>query len=93
MSTDALHIASLLVHVQPGHARSVARWVEGQADTEIRGEDTAGKLVVVVESQHERRILALVDALQALPGVLGAALVYHQILDPVTADEPEGALS
>ncbi|MCG6657288.1 chaperone NapD [Halomonas campisalis] len=89
MPTDALHIASLLVHVQPSRAPGLARWLEGQPDTEIRAEDAAGKLVVVLESQHERRILELVDRLQARPGVLGAALVYHQVLDPATADDAE----
>ncbi|AMD01416.1 MULTISPECIES: chaperone NapD [Halomonas] len=88
MPNDALHIASFLVHVQPEECKTVAQWLAAQPDSEIRAEDPSGKLVVVMESEREGRILDLIDAVQTRPGVLGAALVYHQMLEPGTADEP-----
>lgn len=88
MPNETLHIASLLVHVRPEHGQEVARWLAAQPESEVSAEDPAGKLVVVVESLRETRILELIDAIQIRPGVLGAALVYHQVLDPASADEP-----
>lgn len=93
MSNDALHIASFLVHVRPEHCRKVAQWLAAQPDSEIHAEDPSGKLVVVMESEREGRILDLIDAVQTRPGVLGAALVYHQMLDPETADETDTAVA
>ena len=91
MTSEHLHIASLLVHVRPGQLDAVSAWLSRQPDAELGGEDPAGKLVVVMESRHEGRILALIDAVQQRPGVLGAALVYHQLLDPQIADDPQEA--
>ncbi|MBD3895572.1 chaperone NapD [Halomonas sp. ML-15] len=92
MNADTLHIASFIVHVRPPQLAAVAAWLNAAAGCEVRGEDPAGKLVAVVESLEECRALDLIDRVQTRPGVLGAALVYHQLLDPATADEPhEGA--
>ncbi|MCE9664582.1 chaperone NapD [Halomonas sp. M5N1S17] len=88
MPNEALHIASLLVHARPEHRREVAQWLDAQSGSEVSADDPSGKLVVVVESEREARILELIDSVQMRPGVLGAALVYHQMLDPATADEP-----
>ncbi len=91
MTTDVLHITSLLVHVRPDDCRAVARWLARQPGCEVSAEDPAGKLVLVMESPDERRILAMIDAIQQRPGVLGASLVYHEQLDPDTADDPQEA--
>ncbi|MBA2780522.1 chaperone NapD [Billgrantia kenyensis] len=87
MPNEALHIASLLVHARPAQRQEVAQWLAAQPECEVSAEDASGKLVVVVESLREVRILELIDALQLRPGVLGAVLVYHQVLDPASADE------
>jgi periplasmic nitrate reductase NapD len=87
--TEMLHIASVLVHVRPADHPAVARWLTDQPDCEVRAEDPAGKLVVVVESLREARLLELVDAVQQRRGVLGAALIYHQRLDAATADDTQ----
>lgn len=89
VSPETLHIASCLVHVDPSRCREVADWLIRQPGCEVSAEDPAGKLVVVMESHCESRILELIDSVQQRPGVFGAALVYHQLLDPDTADEPE----
>lgn len=89
MTSETLHIASFIIHARPEHLQGTADWLSTQSDCELRGEDASGKLVVVVESLQEQRVLELIDSAQMLPGVLGAALVYHQMLDPQTADEPQ----
>ncbi len=80
-SPQKLHIASLIVHAQPTKMQQVAAWLEEQPGTEIYTHSNQGKFAVVVECDHERDILALMDKLQELPAVLNAALVYHEILD------------
>lgn len=91
MTSETLHIASFLVHVMPDCRRAVSDWLSRQPDGEVSAEDPAGKLVVVVECEREARILELIEAVRERPGVLDASLVYHQWLDPATADEPEEA--
>ncbi|SEL58287.1 chaperone NapD [Halomonas daqiaonensis] len=89
MPSDVLHVTSFLVHVQPANLRDIADWLAAQTDCDVSAEDPSGKLVVVVESPLESRVLDLIDSVQSLSGVLGAALVYHELLDPDTADEPQ----
>lgn len=77
---DPLHIASLLVHVRPellGAVKANLRLLEG---LELHQESPLGKLVVVLEAEHESQILARIEQINALPGVLNAALVYHELL-------------
>jgi len=87
MSKEALHIASVLVHAKPEHRSEVAAWLAALPDTEVRAEDPAGKIVAVVESTDEKRILNVIDKAQENPAVLSAALIYHEMLDPETANE------
>lgn len=85
----SLHITSLLVHVRPDDCRAVADWLARQPGCEVSAEDPSGKLVLVMECHDERRILSTIDLIQQRPGVLGAALVYHEQLDPESADDPQ----
>jgi len=48
---------------------------------ELHQESPAGKLVVVLEMDEEREISERISQINGLPGVLNAALVYHEILD------------
>jgi periplasmic nitrate reductase NapD len=93
VTSEPLHIASFLVLVTPDHRRRVSDWLSRQPGAEVSAEDPAGKLVVVVESDREARILELIEAVRERAGVLDASLVYHQWLDPATADEPQEASS
>ncbi|EJN27369.1 hypothetical protein involved in formation of periplasmic nitrate reductase [Pseudomonas sp. GM78] len=78
---EALHIASLVVHARPelfDAVKANLRLLEG---VELHQESAAGKLVVVLETVHENQILQRIDQISNLPGVLNAALIYHEILD------------
>ncbi len=75
-----MHIASLAVQVLPDQLSATRDWLTQLTGVEIHGEDPMGKLVVVMESQHERAITHLMDKIAARPGVVNAALVYHEIL-------------
>ncbi len=84
---NALHIASLLVHCRPGLLEAVKRNIVLLPGTELHQESAAGKLVVVLEAEHESRILDTIAHIQQMPGVLNAALIYHELLSP--EGEPE----
>ncbi|WCM53946.1 chaperone NapD [Pseudomonas sp. WJP1] len=78
---EALHIASLVVHARPelfDAVKANLRLLEG---VELHQESAAGKLVVVLETVHENQILQRIEQISNLPGVLNAALIYHEILD------------
>ncbi|MDP9941751.1 chaperone NapD [Ectopseudomonas alcaliphila] len=76
-----LHISSLLVHVRPELLSAVKTNLRQLEGLELHQESPQGKLVVVLETEHERHILARIEQINALPGVLNAALVYHELLE------------
>lgn len=76
----ALHIASIIAHVQPAALQRIRQWLETQPGVEIHAASDQGKLVVVIEAAQEQAILDLIDSITAQPGALNAALVYHEIL-------------
>lgn len=82
---DPLHIASVIVHVQPFALNVVRHWLEKIAGVEIHAVSEQGKFVVVIEATQEQVILDLIDNVITQPGVLNAALVYHEILNEEAA--------
>jgi len=60
----------------PSTAAGVVREIKVKLDDKL----SEGDVVVVLEAEHESRILASIDHIQQLPGVLNAALIYHEEL-------------
>ncbi len=85
--TGVLHVASLLVQVQPDQVEAVASWLRAQPGTEVPVTNPEGKVICVIERTSERQIADLTQTLADTPGVLSASLVYHEILDPSQADQ------
>ena len=80
------HIASVLVHARPDAVSALRATLAADPAIAIGGERD-GKLVLVLECQGDRGVLDRIDALQALPGVLSAVLVYHHVESPAALDE------
>ncbi|WP_095195085.1 chaperone NapD [Pseudomonas sp. Irchel 3A7] len=78
---EALHIASLVILARPELLEAVKANLRLLDGVELHQESTAGKLVVVLETTHENQILQRIEQINNLPGVLNAALIYHEILD------------
>jgi len=78
---ETLHIASLVVLARPELFEAVKANLRLLNGVELHQESVAGKLVVVLETTHEDQILQRIDQINNLPGVLNAALIYHQVLD------------
>lgn len=79
---NTLHIASLVVLARPELLDAVKANLRLLDGLELHQESAAGKLVVVLEADHEDQILQRIDQINNLPGVLNAALIYHELLDP-----------
>jgi nitrate reductase NapD len=83
----ATHIASLLIHARPELFEAVKANLRLLDGLELHQESPLGKLVVVLETEHEQQILERIEQINNLPGVLNAALVYHELLSPEGAAE------
>jgi nitrate reductase NapD len=77
---DSLHIASLLVHCRPEQLPAVRTNLALLPGLELHQHSPQGKLVVVLETEHEQQILDTIEQIQNLPGVLNAVLIYHELL-------------
>ena len=89
MSLNEVHISSLIVHVVPEHLLVIKRQIESFNGAEIYGESASGKLIVVIETQHQGYITDTIEAINRLEHVLNTALVFHQIetdLEALDAD-------
>ncbi|WP_422421587.1 chaperone NapD [Pseudomonas sp. GZD-222] len=78
---QTLHIASLVVLARPELLEAVKANLRLLDSLELHQESSAGKLVVVLEAEDENQILQRIDQINNLPGVLNAALIYHELLD------------
>ncbi|ARU87926.1 chaperone NapD [Pseudomonas sp. M30-35] len=77
---ESMHIASLLVHARPELFAAVKANLRLLPGLELHQESPVGKLVVVIEAKDEQQILQRIDQINNIPGVLNAALVYHELL-------------
>lgn len=82
------HVASLIVQARPDRLAEVTAAILALPGAEIPATDAAGKLVVTLEATSERPIARALDLINALPGVLSATLVYHEVdAGPAEAQE------
>lgn len=81
MPYEAAHISSLVVHCLPEQLQNVLSQVEKFAHVEVHAPNPAGKFVAVLETENEHGILSTINDIQAMPGVLAATMVYHEIDD------------
>ncbi len=92
---ESIQIASLIVHTRPELLEAVKANLLCLPHLEVHQQSPQGKLVVVLEAEHEQNILDNLNAIQNLPGVLNAVLIYHEIVESPEHPqiEPEPALA
>jgi len=73
-----IHISSLLVHVQQRCLAGVQAAIREIPGAEIHGASPAGKLIVTLETDGTGGVSDALATINALEGVLSAALVFHQ---------------
>jgi nitrate reductase NapD len=72
-----VHIAGLVVPAHPEAAARVVAAIERRPGAIVHARHPDGKLVVTLEAAGSDAIAATLVALQLLPGVLAASLVYQ----------------
>jgi nitrate reductase NapD len=72
-----LHVTSLVVQVKPEHMSSVRQTIMKMENAELSVNDEV-KLVVVLEGETQKGLLADIETINHIEGVLSAAMVYHQ---------------
>lgn len=73
------HISSLVVRAHPDRLDGVISRIRRIGVAEVALSDAAGKIVVTLETRDEDEIVAAMNAMQRMRGVVSVALVYHQI--------------
>jgi len=72
-----LHITSLVVQVLPQKMADVRQEIMTIENAELSVNNEV-KLVVVIEGETQRSLMDSIEAINAIPGVLSATMVYHQ---------------
>jgi nitrate reductase NapD len=73
-----MNISSLVVHVRPECAAAAQQALRALPGVEIHAASADGRLVVTVEADSDGHASQIHDRIAATPGVMSAALVYHQ---------------
>lgn len=81
---DEVHIASFIVHHQPSAMAPVERLVGDMPGAEIAARE-GGRCILLHECDSPRELIACMDAVQAIAGVISVNLIYHHA-------EPRAAL-
>lgn len=77
---EELHVASFLVHVRPERLAEVTDLLAATPGLEEGTKDPAGKLVVLAEGACAQDLLAAMELIESVPGVLECILVYHEVM-------------
>lgn len=75
--SNELHVTSLIVQVIPEQMSSVRQAIMAMENAELSANNEV-KLVVVLEGSSQKSLMTDIEIINALPGVLSAAMVYHQ---------------
>jgi nitrate reductase NapD len=76
-----MNISGVVVRTFPQDIDSVSRALLQLDGVEVHGANADGRLVVTVERASEGATADILTAMQNLPGVLSASMIYHQFED------------
>ena len=88
--SETVHISSLLVSADPASLEQVESSLRALAIVDVAHVDPRGKIIVTLETADEAAIVQAMTDIQLVDGVVSAALVFHQIDEPM-ADGISGA--
>ncbi|HEY0847017.1 MAG TPA: chaperone NapD [Noviherbaspirillum sp.] len=83
-----VHIAGIVVYTDLPSIPRVQSQIASLPVAEVHAASPDGKLIVTLETDSAKRIVAYMDAIRALPGVLNVVLVY-QHAEPLAAVQQE----
>jgi nitrate reductase NapD len=82
-----IHIASFILLVAVDARPEVLRYLALLPSVEVAADDENGKVVLLIEADHERRIADLVEVIGGLRGVLSVSMVEHHMDDALSMAE------
>jgi nitrate reductase NapD len=75
---DEQHISSLVVMHRQEALPNLRSFVESHPALAIAATGEC-RCVLLCETDHQRKIVDLIDALEALPGIINVSLIYHHV--------------
>jgi nitrate reductase NapD len=72
-----VNITGILVSAQPGQTERLREQLAAMTGVEVHAVTPEGRMVVTVERPTDAEMTGAFDAINQLPGLLSAALVYH----------------
>jgi periplasmic nitrate reductase NapD len=76
---DNTHISSLVVHCRPEVVERLIVEINALEFAQVPEHSELGKLVVLLQTPGEGPIMDCISTIQDMRGVLGTAMVYHEI--------------
>lgn len=77
-ASTGLNITSIILGVAPKDAAEVSALLTAIGGVEVHAIAEDGRMIVTIESGNEDNTTNTFEAIRQMPGVISAALVYHQ---------------
>ncbi|MCC7112034.1 MAG: chaperone NapD [Deltaproteobacteria bacterium] len=78
---SGIHLASCVGRCHPEALDGVVHAISGAGLAEVSRTDPGGRLVLLVERESSREVLAAIEALRAVPGLVSLQLAYQHSED------------
>jgi nitrate reductase NapD len=73
-----MNISGVLVKAYPEQILSIEKILTTMDGVEVHGNNEDGRIVITVEQANADRVSDTLVEIQDVPGVLSAAMIYHQ---------------
>lgn len=77
-SLESISISSVLVNAKPEWIGRVQEGLATLPGVEVHAVTEDGRLIVTIEASFDQSVANTFEAINQLPGVLAASMVYHQ---------------
>jgi len=76
-----MNISGVLVKAYPENISTIEKVISQMDGVEVHGNNEDGRIVITVEQDSANNISDTLVEIQDVPGVLSAAMIYHQFED------------
>ncbi len=73
-----MNIAGVVVRARPSLVTQVEALLNAMVGVEVHAHTEDGRLVVTIEEESDRGLADIMVGFHDLPGVLSAAMIYHE---------------
>ncbi len=73
-----MNISGVLVKAYPENLHTIEKALATMNGVEVHGNNDDGRIVITVEDVSANNITDTLVEIQSVPGVLSAAMIYHQ---------------